>query len=331
MVIAPWRRALACSLLVSPVILLGSGCKTASGWKAPWSAWGGASSPNATALNISKPSTQAPAPNNTPGQPNHSLASSGGTGAAAGNPSGVAVAGATSPAGGVTAYPATPQADAYPTQTAGNTQLGNGTGGSVEPAGGMQVGPYSMQSKSATSGYAGVPKANTPPAEGPYGSREEIRTADQSAAGPYRGGEASGAMNPGAAPPGDAGSVYGGGEGAATATESSVYGSGEETSPAGATSTSSLPPYSPAESPAESASAPTYGPPNTVGPAASRPSTSPPPSTGAGRSSLPASISSSGGYRPGSTGGSGVSNAGYDQPQNASLPEGATTGGTTYK
>src|SRR6188768_2317272 len=119
MVTAPWRRVIACSLVVAPVVLFGSGCKTASGWKAPWSAWSGASSTDSTALNISKPSTQAPSPSSTtPGQPNKGLAASGGANAPGANTEGVTVAGATSPAGGVAAYPATALADAIPTQPA---------------------------------------------------------------------------------------------------------------------------------------------------------------------------------------------------------------------
>src|SRR5204863_886458 len=80
MVLAPWRRALFCSLAIAPVVL-GSGCKTASGWQMPWSAWGGASSPAATALTITKPSTHAPAPNGSAAQPGNGLASSGGAAA----------------------------------------------------------------------------------------------------------------------------------------------------------------------------------------------------------------------------------------------------------
>lgn len=303
MVIAPWRRALLCCLVVSPVVLLGSGCKTAGGWRAPWSAWSGASSPNATALNISKPSTQAPAPNNPPGQPSRSIAANGGS------PSGVAMAGATSPASPVTAYPATPQADAYPAQPAGNLQQGEAAEGQVAPAGGMQVGPYGMQSNPAAGSYGVAPGGNAPPAAaGPYGGREDVRTADRGAA-----------------------SAYGGGEEATTATEPSVYGSGEEASPVGGNEGYSPSPYSNDAPSAGSNSPRSYGPPNTVAPPAARPSTSPPSSSGASRSSLPPALSTTGGYRPGSTGGYGASNAGYDQPQNASSADGTQTGGTVYR
>lgn len=309
MVIAPWRRTLLCCLVVSPVVLFGSGCKTAGGWRTPWSAWSGASSPNATALNISKPSTQAPAPNNPPGQPSRNIAANGGTTTTGGSPSGVAMAGATSPTNPVTAYPATPQADAYPAQPAGNFQQGEGAGRQVAPAGGMQVGPYSMQSNPAAGSYGATPKEDAPAAaEGPYGSREDIRTADRGAAG-----------------------VYGGGEVTTTATESSVYGSGEESSPVGGDEGYSPAPYSNNAPSAGSNSPRSYGPPNTVAPPAARPSTSPPSSSGANRSSLPPALSTTGGYRPGSTGGYGASNAGYDQPQNASSADGTQTGGTVYR
>lgn len=324
MVIAPWRRALLCCLVVSPVILLGSGCKTAGGWRAPWSAWSGASSPGATALNISKPSTQAPSPNSTPGQPNRGIAASGGPAASGGNPSGVAMTGATSPANPVSAYPATPQADAFPEQTAGNSQHGPGAEGQVAPAGGMQVGPYSMQSKPAANSYGASPRTNAPAAaEGPYGNGEDNRTADRGNAGNYGGAPAAeGAENSQA---NEAGSVYGGGGGgAATATESSVYGSDEETSPAGGNNGYAPTNYTTNETPAAPAASRSFGPPNTVAP---RPSTSPPSSSGTNRTSLPSSLSTSGGYRPGSTGGYGASNAGYNQPQNASNADGAVSGG----
>ena len=114
MVTAAWRRAFACSLFVAPVILLGSGCSTSSGWRAPWSGWGwgGASSPSATALNISKPSTQAPAPVNTPGQPNRGVAASGGATPSGGYGSRETAPGAAHSGNAVAAYPATAQADA---------------------------------------------------------------------------------------------------------------------------------------------------------------------------------------------------------------------------
>lgn len=327
MVIAPWRRTLLCCLMVSPMVLLGSGCKTASGWRTPWSAWGGASSPDATALNISKPSTQAPAPSNPPGQPNRSIAANGGAAGSRGNPSGVAMAGATSPTNPVTAYPATPQADAYPTQPAGNLQQGAGAGEQVAPAGGLQVGPYSMQSNPAASNYAAAPKGSAPAAaEGPYGGREDYRTADRGAARNYGGGAPADDVSYPQA--NEAGSVYGGAEGAATATESSVYGPDEETSPAGGDNSYSPTNYPTSEASDAPASDRSYGPPNTVAP---RPSTSPPSSSSSTRTSLPASLSAAGGYRPGSTGGYGANNAGYDQPQNASAAEGAQTGGTVYR
>ena len=336
MVTAAWRRAFACSLFVAPVILLGSGCSTSSGWRAPWSGWGwgGASSPSATALNISKPSTQAPAPVNTPGQPNRGVAASGGANASGGYGSRETAPGAAHSGNAVAAYPATAQADAYPAQPASTWQPENVASGQVAPAAGLQVGPYSMQSNPAASGYSGKAPPRGPAAGAPgYGGREDYRTADQGAAGSYRGGTAAG----GAAPAensdaGSSGSVYTESEGAATATEPNVYGPADETSPAEGGNAAAAGPYSNAEAPAESASPRSYGPPNTVAPGASRPATSPPASGGAGRAALPQSLSSSGGYRPGSTsGGSTARNADFEQPQNASAPDNSPAGGTTYR
>ena len=335
MVTAAWRRAFVCSVVVAPVVLLGSGCKTASGWRMPWSAWGGAASP--TALNISKPSTQAPSPSNIPGQSNRGVAASGGAHApgAGGAGAGNAVAG----------YPATAQADAYPAQNVATWAPGAGAGGQVAPAGGLQVGPYGMQSN-PVNGYAGnaqprgpavgaagygAAARGNPAAVGSPASREDYRTADQGAAGHYRGSAATGgaaAAAPAETP--ETSSVYGGGEGPATATEPSVYGATEETSPAVGGNASAAGPYSNAE-PAESAAPRSYGPPNTVAPGA-RPSTSPPPSSGATRPALPSSLSSAGGYRPGSTGGGyGSRNAGYEQPQNAAVPESDPAGSPMYR
>jgi hypothetical protein len=351
MVTAPWRRALIYSLAVAPVVLLGSGCKTAGGWQMPWSSWGGASSPNATALNISKPSTQAPSPSNTPGQANRGIAASGGATAPGAAGTGT---GGVGPTNGVAGYPATAQANAYPAQNVATWPQGAVAGGQVAPAGGLQVGPYGMQSN-PPSGYAGnaQPRASAPgaagyggalqnstvgatAAPGATGTREDYRTADLGAAGPYRGGPATGGAATGsaaAAAPAETpetNSVYGGSAGAATATEPSVYGSAEETSPAAGGNASAAGPYGNAE-PAESAAPRSYGPPNTVAPVA-RPSTSPPPSSGATRPALPASLSSVGGYRPGSTaGGYGSRNAGYDQPQNAAVPESNPAGSSTYR
>jgi hypothetical protein len=342
MVTAAWRRAFVCSLFVAPVVLLGSGCRTADGWRAPWSGWGwgGASSPNATALNISKPSTQAPSPSNTPGQPTRGLAASGGANAPG--------AGGVAPANGVAGYPATAQADAYPAQNVATWQPGASAGGQVAPAGGLQVGPYGMQSNPPASGYGGnaqprgpaagpagyggAPRSNVGGAAattGPAGSREDYRTADQGAAGPYRGGAAP-STAPAAVPvenP-ETNSVYGGGEGPATATEPSVYGSTEETSPAEGANANPTGPYSNTESAAESPRS--YGPPNTVAPGA-RPATSPPPTSGATRPALPSSLSNAGGYRPGSTGGFGSRNGGYEQPQNAAVPESDPASSPMYR
>ncbi|MGI8978238.1 MAG: hypothetical protein ACR2FY_03330 [Pirellulaceae bacterium] len=334
MVIAACRRAFVCSLFVAPVILLGSGCSTSSGWRAPWSGWGwgGASSPSATALNITKPSTQAPAPVSTPGQPNRGVAASGGANPSNAYASRETAPGAVHSGNAVAAYPATAQADAYPAQPASTWQPENGGRGEVAPAAGLQVGPYSMQANPA-SGYSGKAPPRGPAAGAPgYGGREDYRTADQGAAGTYRGAPAGGAAPPENSDEGSSGPVYTEAEGPATATEPSVYGPADETSPAEGAGAAAAGPYSNAEAPAESASPRSYGPPNTVAPAASRPSTSPPASGGAGRAALPAALSSSGGYRPGSTsGGFSGRNADFEQPQNASAPDNSPAGGTTYR
>ena len=339
MVTAPWRRTLVCVSLCFPFVLFASGCKTSSGWRAPWSGWGwsGASSPSATALNISKPSTQAPASTNTPGQPSRSLA--GGSGGA-GSASGITTASATSPTGGVTAYPATAHADAHPGRAAGTWQHDTGAG-EVAPAGGYQVGPYGMQQQNP-SGYANAPR-NTPAAgatapsagvaaEGGYGGTEGYRTADQQPPGSRgRSAATSGNFvptdNPGAERPG---SIYDEAAGAATATEPSIYGQAGETSPAEDVGGASGP-YSGGENPAESAASRTYGPPNTVAPAA-RPSTAPPAASGSARAPLPQSLSTSGGYRPGSTNGSpSARNADFEEGQNAAAPQDNATGGPMYR
>jgi hypothetical protein len=359
MVTAPWRRAFVCSLMVAPVVLLGSGCKTASGWRMPWSSWGGASSPSATALNISKPSTQAPSPTNIPGQSNRGIAANsgatapgaggvgaGGVGAGGVGTGGVGTAGV-GPSTGVAGYPGTAQANAYPAQNVATWPQGTAAGGQVAPAGGLQVGPYGMQSNppngyagnaqprgpaTGAAGYGGALQNNTAgatAAPGAAGTRDDYRTADLGAAGPYRGGAATGGAAAPAETP-ETNSVYGGNAGAATATEPSVYGSAEETSPAAGGNTPAAGPYGNTE-PAESTAPRSYGPPNTVAPGA-RPSTSPPSSSGAGRPALPASLSGAGGYRPGSTaGGYGSRNAGYDQPQNAAVPESNPAGSSTYR
>lgn len=330
MVIAACRRAFVCSLFIAPVILLGSGCSTSSGWRAPWSGWGwgGASSSGATALNITKPSTQAPAPVNTPGQPNRSVAASGSANPASAYASRAAAPGGANSGNAVAAYPATAQADAYPAQPASTWQPENGGRGEVAPAAGLQVGPYSMQANPAANALPRGPAAGAPG----YGGREDYRTADQGAAGTYRGSAAIGAAPAESPETNSSGSVYPEAEGPATATEPSVYGPADETSPAEGASAAATGPYSNAEAPAESASPRSYGPPNTVAPAASRPSTSPPASGGAGRTALPASLSTSGGYRPGSTsGGYSGANADFEEMQNASAPDNSPAGGTTYR
>lgn len=324
MVTTPWRRTFICASLLVPLVLLSTGCKTGSGWRAPWSGWGwsGASSPSATALNISKPSTQAPSPSATPGQPSRSLASSAG-GVKSG--SGVATVGATTPAGGVTAYPATPQAEAYPGR-AGDTWKQDPGATKVTPAGGYQVGPYGMQAQPNPSGYANTPSRNAPAegatsapdsgddARGGYGGREDYRTADQqlpdsrSPSGAPLGNNAP-AENTAVDQPS---SIYGEASGPATATESNVYGPVSETSPAEEGAAAFGNAYPSTAKPAEPSTPPTYGPPNTVAPE-SRPSTSPPPATSMStttsstRAPLPQSLSTSGGYRPGSTSGAATS------------------------
>lgn len=328
MVSAPWRRAFYCSLIAAPVIL-GSGCKTASGWRMPWSSWGGMSSPSATALTITKPSTHAPAPNGASTQPGAGLASSSGTathGAGLGGnapPGGYGATGGSAPTGGIAGYPGTALANSYPAQPASNSQ----PGGSVAPAGGLQVGPYGMQAPPSGYGSAqprgvaanpvayGGASRNSPAGpsttEAPYG-REDYRTAEQPEA--RRGAVAGTTDNSGA--PAESESVYGGGEGPATATETSPYGATEETSPAEGS-------HVPAYSNPESTSSRSFGPPNTV--SGARPSTSPP--SGAAGTGLPPSLSNVGGYRPGSTaGGYSARNAGFEQPQNAAAPEEPTGG-----
>lgn len=338
MVIAPCRRLFALGLLLAPVLFGTVGCKSGGGWAMPWSGlgWGGAA-PSSNALGISKPSTRAPVTNAPGQQPARGLASGN-----VSDQSGVATTGGSGPAGGVAAYPATAQANAYPTSTAATWQPGAEAGGPVAPAAGYQVGPYGMQAGQTAGGqpnnsltnpgtgaapnsyggrapYAGAPQGPTnngaagvasPPAEG-Y-TPETYRTATQP---PARGGAlGSGGLNPAETPAAaGSGSIYEETSGAATATEPSLYGP----SPSSSTETS------PAEA---GGSQPTYGPPNTVAPpAASRPATSPtatPP-----RTSLPPSLSGAGGYRPGSTN-FGTRNAAYDEPQNAAAPAGSPTGST---
>jgi hypothetical protein len=332
------RRTLLCSLIAAPVILFGSGCKSSSGWRAPWSGWGwsGASTSNATALNISKPSTQAPSPSNTPGQPQR----------------GLAARGATAPGNSVAAYPTTSQADAYPAQPAATWQPGNATDGQVAPVGGLQVGPYSMQSNPPASGYADntqpyspvgrapgpggvtaevgdIPRDDAPGTNGTeengYSSREDYRTADQGTTPRY--GDAAGSAAPQESPePSPAGTAFSGAEGPAIAAEPSVYGPAEETSPAEGAFPAPTGSYSKEEAPAEPASPRSFGPPNTVAPAASRPAARPPASGEAVRPPLPQSLSGAGGYRPGSTSGiTGARNAGNEQPQNAAAPAAGTS------
>ena len=349
MVIAAWRRAFVCSLMVAPLMLLGSGCRTASGWRTPWSAWGGASSPSSTAVNISKPSTQAPAPSSIPGQPNRSVAASGGA-----NPSGVTVGGGSANrapgTNAVAGYPATSQAYDYPSAASSTWQPAATTDGQVAPAGGMQVGRFSMQSQqpsgyagstqprgpaASAASYSGAPRGNAasggPAAVGPYGNTEDYRTADnRGATGGQAGAASSGGVASESPEASSAGSVYGGSEGAATATEPSAYGSVDETSPAVGGNEPEAGTDSNPEAPAESASPRSYGPPNTVVPSA-RSATAPAASSETGRVTLPASLSSSGGYRPGSTGGYGTRNAGFDQPENAAAPENEPAGSPMYR
>lgn len=326
MVTTPWRRTLIGASLLVPLVLLSTGCKTGSGWRAPWSGWGwsGASSPNSTALNISKPSTQAPAPVTVPGQPSRSLASGRG---GSNSGSGVATVGATTPAGGVTAYPATAQANAYPGR-AGDTWEQDPGAANVTPAGGYQVGPYGMQGQQNPSAYANTPPRNAP-AEGAtaapnseddarsgYGGTEGYRTADQQPPGSRSPSGAPTGNNPPTENPAveQPSSIYGEASSPATATESSIYGPASETSPAQEGGAAFGNAYPGTAKPAESSAPPTYGPPNTVAPE-SRPSTSPPPATSTSTSSnprapLPQSLSTSGGYRPGSTSGAGTSTDG---------------------
>jgi hypothetical protein len=192
----------------------------------------------------------------------------------------------------------------------------------------MQVGNYNMQTPG---GYAGASRGtpanpagysggaataphNNAAGQAPYG--DDYRTASQANAGHYQGpaGGNAPAENPAAAP-GEAESVYNGGE-TATAHEAGTYSGNEETSPVGGNNSPASGPYTNSPPP-ESTSNRSFGPANTVGPAA-RTSTS---STSLG-GGLPASLSGNGGYRPGSTaGGYGSRNAGYDQPQNGSATE----------
>ena len=345
------RRLVAFALVAGSLVVCGTGCKTGGTWGMPswprWGSWGGASSPDSTALNITKPSTQAPAPVTTPGQPSRSLAAGGNS-----YPSGVAAtggAGAAGPASGV--YPATAQADAYPGRAANTWQPGAESGGQVAPAGGYQVGPYSMQTNAApppASGYAagrtgtGAPApstgaasgpyapANEPAPEGNYGGTEGYRTATP--AGSSAGGNTwnSGGQNPAeenGAAAGQPGSVYSG-DGAGS--EPSLYG------PSSTGAATEGVPSSSATSPA-----PGYGPPNTVAPGSTsvprRPSTSPPAASAsapAAPSTLPASLTTAGGFRPGSTASPGSrfgsENAGYDQTHSATASGNDPSYGNSY-
>jgi hypothetical protein len=347
------RRSLGFAVLAGSVLFT-TGCKSGGTWGMPaWPAWGwgGASSANSTALNITKPSTQAPAPVANPGQPTKSLAG-GGT-----YPSAVAATGHVSdthtsagPVSGV--YPATAQADAYPGRGANTRQAGAEAGGQVAPAAGYQIGPYSMQGKGepAPNGYAAGRSGGNAPATGaatgPYtsaeggpagasGGTDGYRMATQpSGANPVANPWASGGTNPAEGAGG--GNIYGN---EAAGGDANLYGPVTATDNGAASGL-----YGPSTA-ATGVSATTpngYGPPNTVatGSAAAprRPATTSPTTSDVGSpaapSTLPASLTTSGGFRPGSTASPGsrfgVENSGYES-QNATATGSDPNVGNLYR
>lgn len=300
-------------LLLLGLLLSATGCRSTGGWWSTpsWMKGGGAGNDSTgQSLAITKPSTQAPKPEGAPTQPN--------TGIAATNPAGnTGVSTASATGTGNPQYPLTAQAGNYPDQPASSWQPGGQTQGEIAPAGGYnQVGPYSM-------GGPGTP-APTAPAEG----NSQEYPAQQPAESYQPNGWGSGASNstnPTAEAPQSeiANAGY--------APESSQDVPAEESSAYGGSAASDEGAYGAQPAAPDNYN---YGPVNTVKPA------TPAAPQPASRSTLPSSLSSSGGYRPGSTSApgsrtasSGVQNARYDQPGSTAPASGTgfSSGGTSWR